>query len=83
MAVDAQLIGCLEALTNSEGAGAAPKSRREVIANFFIVDSDGRPEAVSVPKGILPIGLREIDALLCNADAVRLGILRNELRLLR
>ena len=68
--VEPQLVRRLEARTDSEGASAAPKGRREIVV-FVHIDLDLRVKALAVPEGVLTIGLGEIDALLGDADAVR------------
>lgn len=71
MSVESQLVRRLEALTDSEGASAAPKGRREIVAYFVNIDLDLRVKSLAVPEGILPIGLREVDTFLGDANAVR------------
>lgn len=73
MSVESQLVRRLEALTDSEGASAAPEGRREIVAYFVHIDLDLRVKSLAMPEGVLAIALREVDAFLGDADAVRFG----------
>lgn len=60
----ASLIGRLEALADSERAGATAKSRGQVVADAISDDFGGRSETISVAESELTVRGGEVDTLL-------------------